>query len=233
MSENTEVYEIKIKEKKRQNIAKRGMAKAMLANWNSVPHFVQMTNANAENLMKVKKELEGISYNDIIIKAVANAVKDAPLVNSTLQGDDLIIYEDINISVAVVTDFGLFVPVIRNADKKSVYEISKEVRLIAEKAANGTLTLDDMAFGTITVSNLGVSAVETGTPIINSPQGALAFIGTIRKEPVVNANDEIVVGHVLGFSVGYDHRFIDGRTGQQFTTRLKEEIETITKEKLL
>lgn len=227
-----EPYEIAIKSQKRQNIAKRGMAKSMLNAWNSVPHFVQMANANAENLMKVKKELKDVSYNDILIRAMINAVKDVPEINSALVGDDLVIYEDINVSVAVVTDAGLFVPVIRQADKMSVFDISKAVKDIAAKIAAGQFTLDDMAHGTITISNLGATAVETGTPIINTPQGALVFMGAIRKEPVVNENDEIVVGHVVGYSIGYDHRFIDGMTAQKFTTRFKQEIESISVDKL-
>lgn len=225
-------YEIKIKEKKRQNVARRFMSKFMLNNWNTIPHMVQMTEVRVDNLIKVKKEIGNVSFNDIILKAVANSVKDVPLINSTLDGDDLITYEDINIAVAVVSDSGLYVPVVRHADKKSIHEISQEVKVFANKAANNTIMPDDMAFGTITVSNLGSTGVYTGTPIINAPQGAIIFIGAIRKEPVVNENDEIVVGNVLGLSIAYDHRFIDGMLGQLFTTRLKQEIETISVESL-
>ncbi|MGD9570187.1 MAG: 2-oxo acid dehydrogenase subunit E2 [Sedimentibacter sp.] len=230
MNENNS-YEIKIKDKKRQNVARRYMSKFMLNNWNTIPHMIQMSEARADNIINVKKEIGNVSFNDIILKAVANSVKDVPLINSTLDGEDLITYEDINIAVAVVSDSGLYVPVVRNADKKSVHEISNEVKEFANKAAKNAIMPDDMAFGTITVSNLGSTAVYTGTPVINAPQGAMIFIGTIRKEPVVNENNEIVVGNVLGFSIAYDHRFIDGMLGQQFTTRLKQEIETISVEK--
>ena len=222
MNENNS-YEIKIKEKKRLNVARRYMSKFMLSSWNATPHVVQMTEASADNLIKVKKEIGNVSFNDIILKAVANSLIDVPLINSTLDGEDLITYEDINIAVAVASESGLYVPVVRNVDKKSIHDISKEVKEFAHKAANNAIMPDDMAFGTITVS----------TSVINAPQGAMIFIGAIRKEPVVNENDEIVVGNVLGISITYDHRFIDGMLGQQFTTRLKHEIENISVEKCL
>ena len=232
MNENNS-YEIKIKEKKRLNVARRYMSKFMLSSWNATPHVVQMTEASADNLIKVKKEIGNVSFNAIILKAVANSLIDVPLINSTLDGEDLITYEDINIAVAVASESGLYVPVVRNVDKKSIHDISKEVKEFAHKAANNAIMPDDMAFGTITVSNLGSTAVYTGTSVINAPQGAMIFIGAIRKEPVVNENDEIVVGNVLGISITYDHRFIDGMLGQQFTTRLKHEIENISVEKCL
>ena len=222
---------IKIKETVKQNIARRGMAQAMKACWSSVPHFTQMANARADNLMKVKKEVN-LTYNDVLIKCVVNAVKKAPKINSTLEGDDWIIYEDVNVSVAVITDHGLFVPVIRNADQMNVEGISAAVKELSGKAASGKITLDDMALGTITVSNLGATGVETGTPIINMPQGALVFFGNIRKVPVVDESDAIVVGHEIGMCIAYDHKFIDGMLAQEFTTKLKAEIEQVTKESL-
>lgn len=226
--------EIKISKVINQPLAKRGMAETMTAVWQSVPTFVQMANARADNLIKVKKELEEqeITYNDILIKCMINAVKKAPEVNSTLDGDKWIIYEDINVSVAVITEYGLFVPVIRNAGEKNINEISADVKAIVEKAKTGSLTLEDMSGGTITISNLGATGVETGTPILNPPQAALAFIGNIRKVPVVDENDTIKAGYEIGYSVGYDHRFIDGMTGQVFTTALKTEIENVSQDSL-
>jgi pyruvate dehydrogenase E2 component (dihydrolipoamide acetyltransferase) len=222
---------IKIKETIHQPVARRFMAKAMLACWNSVPHFVQMSNANADNLIRAKQET-GRTFNDILIKCLINAVKKNPNVNSTLEGDDWIIYEDINVSVAMISEHGLFVPVIRNAGDMNVDELSEAVQVLAEKARKGTLMPDEQALGTITISNLGATGVETGFPIINTPQGALAFIGNIRKVPIVDDDDKIVVGHEIGYGIAYDHRFIDGMIGQAFTTGFKEEIEGVTKEKL-
>lgn len=228
-----EPYSIKIKEKVKLNVAQRYMAKFILSSWQNVPHFSQDANMNAQPLLDIKKELGDVSLNDILLKAVANAVQDVPAVNSRLDGDELVIYEDINIAVAIVSEKGLYVPVIRNVEKKSVQEISEEVRIFAEKAEKGRIMPDDMAFGTITVSNLGKSAVESGLPILNAPQNALVFFGAIRREPIVDKNDNIVPGNVIGLSNVYDHRIIDGMTGSLFTTRLKEEIENLTIEKIL
>jgi pyruvate dehydrogenase E2 component (dihydrolipoamide acetyltransferase) len=219
---------IKIRETIQQPVARRYMAKAMLNVWNNVPHFVQMANASAENLIKIKQET-GRTYNDILIKCLINTVKNYPNVNSTLEGDNWIIYEDINVSVAMISDLGLFVPVIKNAENMNVDEIAAEVKAFSEKVKKGVLMPDEQALGTITISNLGATGVETGFPIINSPQGALVFIGNIRKIPVVDENDSIVIGHEIGYGIAYDHRFIDGMIGQAFTTGFKNEIENLTK----
>ncbi|GHU65821.1 hypothetical protein AGMMS49983_14230 [Clostridia bacterium] len=222
---------IKIKETIKQSLARRGMAKAMLYSWNNVPHVTQMANARADNLIKVKQESRK-TYNDILIKCLVNAVRKAPEVNSTLEGDEWLIYEDINVSVAITSNRGLFVPVIKNAGTMNVDQIGIAVKELSAKIDAGKLAFDDMSLGTITISNLGATGVETGMPVINSPQGALVFIGNIRKTPVVDAHDHIVVGNEIGFSIAYDHRFIDGMIAQKFTTAYKDEVENITMDAL-
>ena len=233
MEQSQASYTPKVKETIKLNVAKRYMAKHMLDSWLSVPHFTQNAHMSAEALLAVKKAIGDVSLNDILLKAVANVVRDVPEVNSTLQGDELLVYEDVNIAVAVASDRGLYVPVIRNVERKGVREISAEVRAYAEKAARGRIMPDDMAFGTITVSNLGRTAVEGGLAVLNAPQNALVFFGAIRREPVVNDRDEIVPGNVISITDVYDHRVIDGMLGSRFTTRLKQEIETLTVEKVL
>ena len=171
--------------------------------------------------------MEGVSINDLAVKAVADAVAKNPEVNSSFEGDTVTIYEDVNISVAMATEQGLVVPVVRNADRKTVREIGGEIRELQERAAAGQLTSEDLSGGTITVSNLGFYGVETGTPIINPPQSCMVFVGSIRKVAVVGENDEIRVAPVLELSIAYDHRFIDGMTASRFTTGLKEELENI------
>lgn len=223
--------EIKIKEVIKQPLARRGMAQAMTYAWQNVPLFVQMFNANAENLIRTKKET-GFTYNDIIIKCMVNAVKKVPQVNSTLNGKEWIIYDDINVGVAITSEHGLFVPVIKRANDMTVEEIAEKVRELAEKTRTKTLTMDDMQDATISMSNLGPTAVETGVAILTPPQGAILFAGNIRKVPMVNENDEIVVGRQIGFSMGYDHRFLDGMIGQAFDTAFKKEIEEVNRDAL-
>ena len=207
------------------------MSRAMSNSW-SIPHFTQMINVNAKNLMKVKTEL-GVSYTHIFIKLVSKVVAEVPGINISLIDDEIHEYDDINIAVAIGSDAGLVVPAIRNADKLSVTEISGKVKELAKKASEGTLTPEDVYSGTITVSSLGFSEVETGTPVLNSPQSTLVFFGKIRKEPVVDDHDQIVVGHVIGVSIVYDHRIIDGMTAQKFTSAIKREVENISIDSLL
>ena len=126
--------DIAIKEVIKQPLAKRGMAQAMTYAWQNVPLFVQMFNANAENLIKTKKEL-GYTYNDIIIKCMVNAVKKVPQVNSTLDGKNWVIYEDINVGVAIISEHGLYVPVIKKANNMTVQEISEAVCKIEDDFA--------------------------------------------------------------------------------------------------
>lgn len=214
-----------VKARVKLNQVRRAMAERMLASWQTIPQFTQMATVNAENLLKTKAEMEDITINDLAVKAVADAAARNPEVNARFDGDAVIIYEEVNVSVAMATEQGLVVPVVRNADRKTVGEIAAEIRALQERAARGELTGEDLSGGTITVSNLGFYGVETGTPIINPPQSCMVFVGSIRKAAVVGDDDEIGVARVLEISIAYDHRFIDGMTASRFTAAVKEELQ--------
>jgi pyruvate dehydrogenase E2 component (dihydrolipoamide acetyltransferase) len=216
-----------IKAKVKLNQVRKAMSVRMLSSWQNIPQFTQMATVNAESLLEAKEGMEGVSINDLAVKAVAEAVAKNPEVNSSFEGDTVTIYEDVNISVAMATEQGLVVPVVKNADRKTVQEIGREIRGLQERAAAGQLSSEDLSGGTITVSNLGFYGVETGTPIINPPQSCMVFVGSIRKVAVVGENNEIRVAPVLELSIAYDHRFIDGMTASRFTTGLKEELENM------
>jgi pyruvate dehydrogenase E2 component (dihydrolipoamide acetyltransferase) len=220
-----------VKARVKLNQVRKAMASRMLSSWQNIPQFTQMATVNAESLLKAKAELEGISINDLAVKAVAGAVVKNPEVNSSFEGDTVTIYEDVNISVAMATEQGLVVPVVKNADRKPLREIAAEIRKLQERAAANQLTSEDLSGGTITVSNLGFYGVETGTPIINPPQSCMVFVGSIRRVAVAGEDDDIRVAPVLELSIAYDHRFIDGMTASRFTTGLKEELENMTLEK--
>jgi len=224
---------IGIKEKIALNHVKRTMSENMLNSWNSVPQFTQMVSVNMENAIKVKKEIGNISLNDVIIKTIGNAVQKQPIVNSRLENNEIIVFDEVNVSVAVNSQHGLVVPVVKNVQEKSVSDITKEVKELAKKAEENRLSVDDFADGTITVSNLGALGIEAGTPIINAPQSTIVFAGAVQKVPVVNEQDEIVVAPIMTLSICYDHRFIDGVTGAQFTTEVKQAFENIKVEDLL
>jgi len=188
---------------------------------------------NAENLLRAKEKMEGISVNDLAVKAVATAAAKNPEVNSSFQDGTVIIYEDVNVSVAMATEQGLVVPVVKSADRKTVSEIALDIKGLQERAAANQLTSEDLSGGTITVSNLGYYGVETGTPIINPPQSCMVFIGSIRNAAVAVNDALLTVAPVLELSIAYDHRFIDGMTASRFTTGLKDELENVTAEKAI
>jgi pyruvate dehydrogenase E2 component (dihydrolipoamide acetyltransferase) len=222
-----------IKARVKLNQVRKAMASRMLFSWQNIPQFTQMVTVNAENLLKAKAKMEGISINDLAVKAVADAAARNPEVNSSFQEDTVIIYEDVNVSVAMATEQGLVVPVVRNADRKTVPEIARDIKGLQERAEANQLTSEDLCGGTITVSNLGFYGVESGTPIINPPQSCMVFIGSIRNMALALNDALLTVAPMLELSIAYDHRFIDGMTASRFTTGLKEELENITLEKTL
>ncbi len=214
-----------VKARVKLNQVRKAMASRMLSSWQNIPQFTQMVTVNAENLLKARSKMEGISINDLAVKAVANAVVKNPEVNSSFRDDTVIIYEDVNVSVAMATEQGLVVPVVRNADRKTVAEIARDIKGLQERAESNQLTSEDLSGGTITVSNLGFYGVETGTPIINPPQSCMVFIGAIMNKALALNDALLTVAPMLELSIAYDHRFIDGMTASRFTTGLKEELE--------
>lgn len=167
-----------------------------------------------------------IKYTDIYVLAIAKALRDVPMVNSSLIDGEIIIWEDINIGVAVALEGadalggGLIVPVVRNADKKSLSEISKEIRATVQKARDGKLMPDDVAGGTFTITNMGAfgGGWGYGTPIINQPQSAILGTGGIADRPVVK-DGEIVIRSMMPISFTFDHRILDGAPAGIFVGR--------------
>jgi len=171
-----------------------------------------------------------ITYTDILVLATAKALKDCPIVNASLIENEIKLWEDINIGVAVALEGGLggglIVPVIRNADRKSLLDINRELKALVEKARNGKLTPDDVTGSTFTVTNLGAfgGGYGFGTPIINQPESAILGTGSIVDRPVVKEG-QIVVRPIMTFSLTFDHRVIDGAPAAMFILRLTELLE--------
>jgi len=171
-----------------------------------------------------------ITYTDILVLAVAKALKEFPIVNASLIENDIKLWEDINVGVAVAleggTDGGLIVPVIRNADTKSLVDINRELKVLVEKARNGKLTPDDVTGSTFTVTNLGAfgGGYGFGTPIINQPESAILGTGAITDRPVVKEG-QIVIRPIMTYSLTFDHRVIDGAPAAMFILRLTELLE--------
>ncbi|MDT7891366.1 MAG: dihydrolipoamide acetyltransferase family protein [Thermoproteota archaeon] len=210
-----------------KEIIRKRMAKRMFESWQKIPHVHYVVEVNAEKLIEFKKKLEeknDITYTDVIIKATAIALKEYPMFNSYLLDEDLKILSDINIGLAIGTDYGLVVPVIKNADKKDIFEISKNRNELIIKAKEKRLTLEDMSDATFTITNLGMYDVQEFMPIINFPQTAILGVGSIYYKLVMKENS-IVNLPFLKLILGWDHRAFDGVTPAKFLNRIKEILE--------
>jgi len=221
-----------------------GMRKAIAAHMQrSLSVAAQLTTMGEIDMTEVKKlrsELlkqeetlqTRITYTDIFIKAVTRALQDHPVINSSLIENQIIIWEDINIGVAVALESddylggGLIVPVIKHTDKKSIAEISRELKELVAKARAGKLLPDEVTGGTFTITNLGGAGTGYGfgTPIINQPESAILAPGAITDRPVVRDN-EIVIRPVMTYSLTFDHRVIDGAPAAAFMARLTALLE--------
>lgn len=178
----------------------------------------------AEFREKQKAEDRKISYNDLILKAVGLALKQHPLVNAYFKGDEVEVLEDANVGFAVALEQGLKVPVIRNADTKSLEEIGAEAKDLADRAREDKLQMSEIQGGSITVSNLGMYDVENFTAIINPPQSTILAISSIRKKPAV-VDDEVRPALRMSATLSSDHRIVDGVMAAEFMKTVKELLE--------
>ena len=204
---------------------RRVIAERLLASKTQLPHFYLSIEVDASALMRLRKELNSanesaglpkLTINDFVLLAVARAASSHPYINASWAGDAIIQYGSVNISVAVAVDDGLVTPVIRDAHKLSLKEISSTVKDFAKRARDKKLKPEEYQGGTITVSTLGAYGIEQFFAIINPPQAAIVAVGAIVKKPVVNAKNEIVVGERMTISLSGDHRVVDGAVGAEY-----------------
>ncbi|ATP58520.1 pyruvate dehydrogenase [Pedobacter ginsengisoli] len=205
------------------------IAKRLAESLFTAPHFYLNISIDMDNAMAARTAINSVapvkvSFNDIIIKAVAVALKQHPAVNSSWRGDKIRFNEHTNIGVAMAVEDGLLVPVVRFADGKSLSHISAEVKEYGQKAKAKKLQPADWEGSTFTVSNLGMFGIDEFTSIINSPDGAILSVGAIQQIPVVK-NGAVVPGNVMKLSLGCDHRVVDGATGAAFLQTLKGLLE--------
>jgi pyruvate dehydrogenase E2 component (dihydrolipoamide acetyltransferase) len=195
----------------------------------SAPHFYLTLEINMDNAIKVRKRLNEvaptkISFNDLVVKACAVALRQHPDVNSSWLGDKIRYNKDVNVGVAVAVEEGLLVPVIRYADMKSLSQINTEVKTQAGKAKNRKLSMEEMEGNTFTISNLGMFGIEEFTAIINPPDSCILAVGGIIEKPVVK-NGELAVGNMMKVTLSCDHRVVDGAMGAAFLNTVKEILE--------
>ncbi len=195
----------------------------------SAPHFYLTIEVNMDKTIATRKQLNEIapvkiSFNDLVIKSVAAALRQHPAINSSWLEDRIRRNGDVNIGVAVAVDEGLMVPVIRHADMKSLSQINTEVKALAGKARDRKLQPQEMQGNTFTISNLGMFDIDEFTAIINPPDACILAVGSIVKKPIVK-NDELVIGNIMKLTLSCDHRVVDGATGAKFLQTLKKIME--------
>ena len=195
----------------------------------SAPHFYLTISVDMDNAIAARKSLNEvspvkISFNDLVVKASAMALRRNPAVNSSWLGDTIRTNKHIHIGVAVAINDGLVVPVIRFADNKSLSQISAETGDLAERAKNRKLQPADWEGNTFTISNLGMMGIEEFTAIINTPDACILAVGAIQQVPVVK-NGQVVPGNVMKLTMSCDHRVVDGAVGAKFLQTLKQYLE--------
>ena len=206
------------------------IAKRLAESKFSAPHYYLMVEINMDKAIEARKEINSlpdtkISFNDMIIKATAVALRKHPQVNSSWAGDKIIHRGNINVGVAVAIPDGLVVPVLKNTDQMNYTQISAAVKDMASRAKSKGLKANEMEGSTFSISNLGMFGIETFTSIINQPNSAILSVGAIIEKPIVK-DGQIVVGNIMKLSLACDHRVVDGATGAQFLQTLKTYLES-------
>jgi pyruvate dehydrogenase E2 component (dihydrolipoamide acetyltransferase) len=198
----------------------------------AVPHFYLTGVVDAERLLALRADInaaltgsdERVSVTDLLVRACAVALRAHPLLNSSWAGDSILRHGGIHIGVAVATEAGLVVPVVRDADRKGVREIATDARSLAERAHAGTLSLQELSGGTFTISNLGMYGVDHFTAIINPPEAAILAVGAATPTPVAR-DGEVVVRSVMKMTLSVDHRVVDGAPAAAFLRELIDVVE--------
>lgn len=213
---------------------RRVIAGRLLASKTQIPHFYITAELDVAELVKLRAGINAaaeraghpkFTVNDFVLKAAAAAAARVPQANASFADDAIIVYGAVHLAVAVAVDDGLVTPVIRDAQVKSLREISDAVRDLAARARSKRLKPEEYQGGTLTVSNLGAHGVEAFLAIINPPQALIVAVGAITKKPVVNPRDEIVVGQRMTIGLSCDHRVVDGAVGAQYLAALKALLE--------
>ena len=223
--------------KKPMTSLRKTISRRMVENWNTIPHVTQFDDVDITDLMELRKkfapefEKKGarLTLTSFALKAVAVALKKHPIFNSSIDevANDIVFKEYFHIGLAVDTELGLLVPVIRDVDKKSLFQLSKDIQEVAEKARDRKVTLDDMKGGTFTISNQGGIGGAHFTPIVNKPEVAILGLGKGAFKAVVK-DKKIEARLLMPVAISYDHRVIDGGTAARFTVDLIQAFTSFT-----
>jgi len=228
-------------ESKPLSMMRKTIARRLTESKQTVPHFYLTVDLEADALVSLREQINAdlaalpdgekekkVSINDLIIKACAVALRTVPQTNAQFTPEAILYHQRVDISVAVAIDDGLITPVVRNADRKSVREISAEVRELAARAKAKKLKPEEISNGTFSISNLGMFGIDSFAAVINPPEGAILAVGRVRKEAIVR-NDTIVIGHRMACTLSCDHRVVDGAVGAAFLKELRLLVEHPTR----
>jgi len=214
------------------SVMRKKIAEHMVLSRRTSAHVHSVFHVNFSALEKIRQQKKTeyerlgakLTYMAFIAKAVIDALRRHPIVNASLDGDNIVYKNDINLGVAVALESGLIMPVIKNADEKNLLGLSRAIADVADRARAKQLKPDEVHGGTFTVTNPGQFGAQFGMPIINQPQVAILGIGTIEKRPVV-VDDAIAIRTMAYLTLGYDHRLIDGAVADQFMSDVKNQLE--------
>ena len=213
---------------------RRTIGERMVRSQQTVAEVTLTSEVDVAEIVKLREQVSGewqnqhgikVSYNDVIIRAVARALREHPNLNSSLADDGIHLHADINVGMGVAVDSGLIVPVIRNADQKSLLDIAQTSRDLAQRARQNQLGRDEVTGGTFTISNMGMLGVEAFTPIINWPECAILGVGQISERAVVR-DGQVVVRPTMWLSLTFDHRIVDGAPAAAFLARIRQLLES-------
>jgi len=218
----------------RLSAMRRTIARRMTESKQQAPHFYLRMRCSMDAIMEARTQLNRdladrgseakISVNDFILRAAALALRDVPAANVQFAGDEIHVFDRIDIAVAVATENGLVAPVVRDVDRKGLAALATEMKNLAGKAREGRLGPEQLQGGTLTISNLGMYGVETVYPILNPPQACILGVGAAEEQPVVR-DGEVAIGRMAAITLAADHRVVDGAVGAQLLAALRELLE--------
>ncbi|WCR57610.1 pyruvate dehydrogenase complex dihydrolipoamide acetyltransferase [Wolbachia endosymbiont of Ctenocephalides felis wCfeJ] len=209
---------------------RRVIAQRLVESKQNIPHFYLTVDCQVDKLIALKNEINAadennkVTINDLVIKAVAFSMKKFPNVNSSWIDNKILEYVNIDISIAVALEDGLITPIVKNADKKGILSISKEVKDLVSRARSGKLRPEEFQGGGFTISNLGMFGIKAFSAIINPPQSCIMAVGASKKQPLV-VNEKIEITEVMTVTLSVDHRTVDGALGARFLNTFKNYIE--------
>jgi 2-oxoglutarate dehydrogenase E2 component (dihydrolipoamide succinyltransferase) len=214
------------------SVMRKKIAEHMVMSRRTSAHVHSVFHVNFSTVERIRQQKKAeyeqlgtkLTYMAFIAKAVVSALRRFPIVNASLDGDNVIYKKDINLGIAVALESGLIVPVIKHADEKNLLGLSRAIADIATRARSKQLKPEEVHDGTFTITNPGQFGSQFGMPIINQPQVAILGVGTIEKRPIV-VDDAIAIRTMAYLTLGYDHRLVDGATGDQFMSEVKQQLE--------